>query len=185
MVSLRLFISVNIDSPEILSQLSKFQSLVKFKGIKLVNPSLFHFSLHFLGDTSTELIPQLKQIISSVDQPSLTVQLEKSGVFPSYNNIKVIWAGVSYGSMELNSLHHQLKQQLQDNKFQIDSKFTPHLTLARVKFLDAASKQKVQHALHEYKSHIFGSQEITKVHLMQSTLTPDGPIYQSIFSKDL
>lgn len=185
MDSLRLFIAVNIDSPEIISQLSKFQSLLKFKGIKLVNPSLFHFSLHFLGDTSTELIPQLQEAISSVDQPPFTVQLENSGVFPSYNNIRVIWAGVSNGSAELNTLHDLLIPPLQDLNFQIDSRFSAHLTLARVKFLDAQSKQKVQHSLTEYKSYVFGAQEITKLHLMQSTLTPEGPIYQSIFSKDL
>lgn len=186
MDDLRLFISVNIDTPQILAQIEKFQHLVQFKGVKLVDSSLFHFSLHFLGDTSQELIPKLEKVISSIKQESFTVTLKQAGVFPSAHNIKVIWVGVSEGLHELQSLHDQLIQPLQTLNFLIESReFIPHLTIGRVKFLDARSKKSIQDAITDYHSFIFGSQEVTAVHLMHSTLTPNGPIYQSIFSKDL
>ncbi len=183
---LRLFISINIDSLEIRSQIAKFQDLIQFKGVKLVNPNLFHFSLHFLGDTSKDFVPKLENAISLINQEPFTVTLKETGVFPSPHNIKVIWVSASTGVTELKSLHRQLIQPLQELNFNIESReFIPHLTIARVKFLDAPSKRTIQKAITDYQSFTFGSQNMTSVHLMQSTLTPDGPIYQSIFSKDL
>ena len=186
MDELRLFISVNIDSPKITSEIAKFQKKVSFRGVKVVKPDLFHFSLHFLGDTLKEVVPDIENIFSSIEQAPFTITMEGSGVFPSVHNIKVLWIGVSSGATELTSLQRQFTQPLEKLHFKIDSRpYSPHLTIGRVKFLNPESKKAIQEAVRDYQSVVFGSQEITKIHLMQSTLTPEGPIYQSLYSKDL
>ena len=186
MDTMRLFIAVNIDSPDLRSSISHYQSRLDFRGVKLVDPELFHFSLHFLGETSSELIPQLNRVIDGITQTPFTLTLDHAGVFPNLRNIRVLWIGTSSGSEELIALQQQLIQPLQELQFSIDSRpYTPHLTIGRVKFLNAEAKPSIQHAVKDHESFLFGSQEVTQVHLMQSTLTPEGPIYQSLYTKDL
>lgn len=186
MDDLRLFISVNIDNQQIKSAISVFQHQLDFPGIRLVEPDLFHFSLHFLGDTSNDLLPKLTNVLSSVKQAPFTVSLNGVGVFPSLRNIKVIWAGVSAGSDELQSLKQQLEKPLEQLGFTVDPRpFTPHLTIGRVKFIKAENKPTIQKRIAENKSMNFGSQNVLAVHLMQSILRPEGPIYHSLVTQDL
>ena len=186
MDDLRLFISVNIDNNQIKSKIAEFQEQVDVQGVKLVDPELFHFSLHFLGDISKELVPELNKVLSSIRQVPFSVGLQGIGVFPSLYNIKVIWAGVSAGSDELRNLKQQLDEPLEQLGFTIDSRpFTPHLTIGRVKFLNPENKSKLQKIISDYKATQFGSQEVLALNLMQSTLKPEGPNYQSLFRQDL
>ncbi len=183
---MRLFISVNITSPDLKAAITHYQSRLDVRGVKLVEPELFHFSLHFLGDTASDVIPQLKEVLDEIKQEPFSLTLDHAGVFPNLRNIKVLWIGTSTGSEGLISLQQQLIQPLTDLQFTIDSRpYTPHLTIGRVKFLNADAKPKIQHAIKDHQSFLFGSQEVTQVHLMQSTLTPEGPIYQSLYTKDL
>jgi 2'-5' RNA ligase len=187
MTSLRLFISVNIDSPSVISKITEFQELFSFPGIKVVSPELLHFSLHFLGDTDESLIPDLSDLLSSITHPkSFTVSLVGCGSFPNEKSFKILWLGVSSGSSELLSLNKSLTGPLQELGFHLDSRpYNPHLTIARVKFITPKEKQLLQQTLLEKKNLSFGQQQISQVHLMQSTLTPQGPVYQSLFHKDL
>lgn len=186
MDTLRLFIAVNIDSPELLASITNFQKGLSVKGVRLVDPQLFHFSLHFLGDTASDLIPSLQQALDTVEQAPFSVTMDHAGVFSSLRDIRVIWVGVAQGAKELSSLQKQLIQPLQELGFKIDTRaYTPHLTVGRVKFLDPENKRKVQQTVREYQTADFGRQEVTSIHLMQSTLTPQGPIYQSVYSKEL
>ena len=186
MNNLRLFIAVAIDEPSLTTNLAKFQKLINLQGITLVTPELFHFSLHFLGDTAKEVLPDLQKIINTINQDKFTITLTGCGVFPSLNNIKVVWAGVQSGTNELISLQQQLSKPLEQLGFKLDTRpYSPHLTLGRVKFLKPENKKLLQRIISENKGVQFGSQTISTVHLMQSTLTPTGPIYQSLFHKDL
>ena len=186
MDKLRLFISVPIDDPDIINPIVSFQDKLEVRGVKLVNPKLFHFSLHFLGDTDTDFIPKLEHCIANLQQNPFTLTLERTGVFPNLHNIKVIWIGVSKGSQELISLQEQLIEPLKELDFKLDDRsYTPHLTIGRVKFLNPGSKRSIQQTIRDHQSSQFGSQVIKHMHLMQSILTPEGPIYKSLFLKEL
>jgi len=186
MDELRLFISVNLDSSEIQSAIGKFQKNFIYNGIKLVKPDQFHLTLHFLGDSSHEIIPKLGQVLSSLKMHPFTLKVEKTGVFPSLHNIKVLWVGISEGSAELQSLQKQLSEPLAALGYTIESRpFTPHLTIGRVKFIKPDQKSAIQKTLNQSAQLIFGSQQITEIHLMQSTLTPQGSIYQSLITQEL
>ena len=186
MDKLRLFVSVPVDNSDVTANIASLQEQFNVQGVKLVNPQLFHFSLHFLGDTAQELIPELQEIISKMQHSPFTLSLEQCGVFPNIHNIKVIWIGVSSGTQELISLQQQLIEPLKELNLKLDDrKYTPHLTIGRVKFLKPGSKHAVQEVIRDNQSTKFGSQKVTHLHLMQSTLTPEGPIYKSLFSKEL
>ena len=186
MADLRLFISVPLNAPTLTAAISSFQQQLDFPGIKLVKPDLFHFSLHFLGDTDAQLVPKLEEAFVGIKEAPFTVTLDQAGVFPSLQNIKVLWVGVSNGSDSLQSLHQQFKNPLEELGFHIDTRpYTPHVTIGRVKFLNPNHKSSVQQAIRTHKNTTFGTQEVSSIHLMQSTLTPQGPIYQPIISQDL
>lgn len=186
MENLRLFLAVTIDSQPLVAKLTQFQEQFDFQGIKLVEPNLFHFSIYFLGDTSTDLVSDLEEIISSINVAPFTAIIKGSGVFRNLQNITVIWAGLTTGTDELNSIKNQMLDPLEKIGFQLNTRSSSHhLTLARVKFLKPDVKKQVQSIITANTEKDFGSQEITQVHLMQSTLTPTGPIYRSLFHKDL
>lgn len=186
MDTLRLFIAVPITDATIVSNLIAFQETFAVPGVRQVKPDLFHFSLHFLGDTDQSLLNDLQSIITSVSAEKFTVTLSGCGVFPGLQNIKVIWAGVTVGVQQLITIQQQLSKPLEEVGFQLDQRpFSPHLTLGRVKFLKPDGKKTIQQTIKDHKTKLFGSQEVTSVHLMQSTLTPKGSIYSSLFQKDL
>lgn len=57
---------------------------------------------------------------------------------------------------------------------------TPHITLARAKFLSENEKKSILKLLEEKKSEMFGEWRVEKVLVKKSTLTPDGPLYETI-----
>jgi len=62
--------------------------------------------------------------------------------------------------------------------FKEDRKFVPHLTVSRVK--SSLNKKSLLNVLDEYKDYEFGSDMITKINFKKSTLTPEGPIYETL-----
>ena len=63
----------------------------------------------------------------------------------------------------------------------IDKKrLTPHLTLARVSdYVSKAEKAMIAETINEHKDVTFGSSRIENFDLIESTLTPAGPIYKT------
>ena len=101
MVSLRLFIAVPVNDQTMLSNLANFQQSFNYQGIRQVKPDLFHFSLHFLGDTEESLVQDIQEVINAILAERFTITLKGAGVFPNLHNIKVIWAGVQSGVEQL------------------------------------------------------------------------------------
>ena len=62
-----------------------------------------------------------------------------------------------------------------------DKPFSPHITLARVKEYSPALQPKIA----AIKERDFGTCEISSVLLKKSVLTPSGPIYTTLYQKNL
>ena len=102
------------------------------------------------------------------------------GTFPEGDYISVVWLGVEAGSAELARLHEAVKAATTDLGFDPEShSFTPHVTLARMDH--AAEKERVQRLVSGAEGAPDpATMRVEAVHLTESTLTPDGPVYESV-----
>ncbi len=147
--------------------------------VKWVEPSNLHLTLLFLGDVDQRDLASVCRIVS--DQTSQTPQfpmtVETAGCFPNLRRPRVLWVGVGEGAQEICTLHDAIEQPLLDLGCyrREDRKFTPHITLGRVKRdvrMDDLSAALAKRA--DWKA---GETTVKELVVMSSELTPDGPIY--------
>ncbi len=187
MNTFRLFIAVEIVQPDILTKITMLQDFMKgYTGIRMVHPNLLHFTLHFLGNTPATKINDLKRCIENIEVKKFYINLAGCGVFPNSRRPRVIWIGVTEGREKLIALQQQLKSALQERDFPVENRtYSPHLTLSRVKKLNAATTSIINHFLSQYQDFEAGQIPVTTVILKESTLTPTGPVYRKIYSKEI
>jgi 2'-5' RNA ligase len=169
------------------------------QGLRFVDPEQAHVTLKFLGavaereapDTAEEddaplldeVIAAGERAVAAADVGSFECSVEGFGVFPSLDYISVVWAGIGDGSAALTALHESLEAET--TALGVDAEthsFTPPVTLARMN--DARGKELVQEAVRERDPEI-GRFEVDAVRLVSSTLTSDGPVYDTVASFDL
>lgn len=174
---IRTFIAVDLD-PVFLKPIQEIQKKFEDFDLKFVNPDIVHITLKFLGDVEESEIPLLAAALDSLTCEPFEAIIEGIGLFPKPANPKVLWLGAS-GNFE--ALHEELERVLKPFKFEKDQrKFTAHATLARVKFLKKPKKTVFFETLQELKDIKLGSMLVEKVVLKKSTLTPQGPIYETL-----
>ncbi len=181
METIRAFIAINLD-PEIRGYLSSLQQNLNLDAAKVkvnwVEEKNLHLTLKFLGNISPsqiELIEiELKKITSQY--PSFFIKLlPEIGVFPSYKMPRVIWVGIKEGAAELTEIYNLVETRLYKKGFPRESKnFSTHITLGRVKYLK--DKDSLIRSLKSIHLDSF-SQKVKSIELMESKLTPQGPLY--------
>ena len=152
--------------------------------VKWVRPENIHLSLKFLGDVEDtrgdELRAALHRAVGADARPEprpLTLQITGFGVFPDYHRPHVLWAGVT-PEPGLELLQHGVEQAFSPLGFPTEARaFRPHITLARsvrdAKPRDFAGLQELLAGV-EFDETV----TVAQLDLMQSTLKPDGPVYQ-------
>ncbi|MFX0087387.1 MAG: RNA 2',3'-cyclic phosphodiesterase [Candidatus Hodarchaeota archaeon] len=176
----RSFICVEITDQEITSVLNNYINELKMvKGVRTVKSSQLHLTLKFLGEISEKQLVSVQDSIKEIKFPSFEIALEKFGVFPNINRIRVIWVGISDGNEKLKELAHLIEESLQPLGFFKEKRpFSPHLTLARVKYLKSDEKKTLVHIIKNAER--IGTQYIDEVILKKSALTPNGAIYDNL-----
>jgi len=183
----RLFIGIPIESPKSVQQVEawKKDSQLNRNVLNWTTSGNWHITLFFLGSTEESAVSMLEQLIEESFSKIQAYQTELCGVgvFPNTLNPKVLWLGLE--NLEpLMSAYSKLGESLQQNGFSFDQKpLKPHLTIARVKRTDNPSA--FQSLLSEYQETVFDQINMSKVVLFESITTPAGPIYKSLFVKQL
>ena len=93
---------------------------------------------------------------------------------------RILYDKVISGEDRLEELVHSIKQCLSEAGFVISSKFLSHLTIARVKHSD--QREEISRRWLAKKLNSF-SVRVDKLVLVESILTPNGPIYLDQFIK--
>jgi RNA 2',3'-cyclic 3'-phosphodiesterase len=147
-----------------------------------VRPENIHLSLKFLGEVEETREPELRTALQRAagkrsEPRPLTLQITGFGVFPDYHRPQVLWVGVT-PDPALELLQHGVEQTFAPLGFPTEARaFRPHVTLAR-----AARKAKPREfaGLEELLAGIEFDETVTvgELDLMESTLKPDGPVYQ-------
>ena len=184
---MRLFVSV--DLPPALSEgVAAVQELFEdASGLDFTRPEQAHVTMKFLGDTPPHreetVIEGLERAVESADIEPFEVTYGGLGVFPSMDYISVVWVGVTEGAEPFERLQAPIETELVDRGFEeADHDFTPHVTIARMRH--AGGKDLVQRVLRE-EDPIVGATTVDAVHLTESTLTDDGPEYETLHTVQL
>lgn len=177
---IRCFISIDVKDEEIIKKIEKLQNEILGKGIKNVELNNLHFTLKFLGDITPEILEEINNVIQTIRFKEFTLALHSVGMFPNANKPRVYWIGVSAGQQEMEKISLDINTSLKDFGFPIDRKFKSHLTIARIKRFHNATISNLKKTKHLYQNELFGNFKVSTVSLKKSTLTPEGPIYETI-----
>jgi len=176
---MRAFIAVEL-SEQVRKNLQPFQKALDLEGIKLVEPENLHITLFFLGEIDDRTKGKVVEAMEKVSVPKFELNCKGVGVFPNPNFIRVAWAGCE--NENLTKLYEQLAPEMRKLRYKIEP-FRGHVTVARVR--DPSTKGNVQKALEKFEGKDFGTCEIGKIVLKKSILTPQGPVYEDVFTKEL
>ena len=176
---MRVFIAVEI-SESIRSTIAQIQGKLgrTEDKIKWVDPPLIHLTLKFLGEVRKERLGAVIEVAQKI-APKFSpffMEVKRVGAFPTSSSPRVIWLGVDRGSTNLQRLASELENHLAKDGFSKEKKkWTPHLTLGRVKSL--VEPQKLSGLILGEKEVVAGEMEVKEISVIESRLTPSGPIY--------
>jgi 2'-5' RNA ligase len=181
----RAFLSYDISDPEFIARVENIQAEMKSTGadLKLVSPRILHFTISFLGEiekSDKDLI--VTALRGKVEDFELELKFRGVGAFPDERRISVVWIGIDPSSAavlekkanEINSLLRPIVSLAN----QIDEKFSPHVTISRVR--SGKNKDKLAEFLRQHRNDELGSTKIRNLRLKLSELTPSGPIYSDL-----
>lgn len=148
-------------------------------GGKWVEPGNLHFTYKFLGDVNAELIPEIKENLSTIlTEYNSPLILKGLGVFRNVSNPIVLFAKVFYSAGILSKIYREMEDIFYKMGFEKETRnFMPHITLLRPKYSDPTELKLL---LYKYKHVEFGIMDSFKIDLVESKLTPKGPIYKRI-----
>ena len=176
-VLIRTFIAVELD-PGFRGKIEELQDKFSDFDLKFVEPELVHITLKFLGDVDESKIPLISAALDSILCEPFEAKVGGLGVFPKPSNPKVLWLGATGN---FRALHEDVENILKPFKFEKDNReFSAHATLARVKFLNKDQKNSFMNIVKVFKDVELGSMRVDKVLLKKSSLTPKGPIYETL-----
>lgn len=179
---MRLFIAIEI--PEDIKEcIDEMQKRIDDKNnkIRFVNKNNVHLTLKFLGEVQPNNLEEIKNNLKKIIFKAFSVVLNGVGVFPNENHILVIWVGLKPEELVL-----ELQKDIDENLkklFKKEKNFKPHLTLARVKYID--DKESFIDKLKKIKVENKNIR-VDSFKLIKSSLTRQRPIYEVIdtFSGD-
>jgi 2'-5' RNA ligase len=171
---MRLFIAIPLTENTKISIIN-FQRPVE--GIRWQRRGQLHLTLRFLGETSSNRLPDLRNQLDNIEQEPFLLNIKGAGVFPNLRSPRVIWAGVKKSEL-LGDLHEAIEEQCRAVGFDADKRsFKPHITLGRVK---QASANVVKEVLEEGQADISSSERVDCFNLYQSDTRPEGAVHSII-----
>ena len=180
-MSVRCFVAVDIEGPDLLDSLVRAQDLLRGTGadLKAVERENIHLTMRFLGDVREGSLEELKGVVSEVDFEPIRAELRGLGAFPSLRRPRVVWVGLTKGADELAEVFRRLESGLLGLGFKPEGRgFSPHITLARVR--SGRNRESLAEQVSRNADEEFGEFTVRYIRLKKSVLTPKGPIYSTI-----
>jgi 2'-5' RNA ligase len=185
--TIRAFIAVQIPD-EVKARFGEIQRDLQASGadVRWVKPGNAHITLQFLGDTRTDLIEPIESALRRVaaSHHAFDVSVGGLGVFPNERRPRVVWIGISQGADSLASLQSAVSEETKKLGFKSEKReYSPHITLGRVK--TPKNLEALIRLLDANRDFRAGTFRPVQLHLIRSTLSPQGPTYTALFSPSL
>ena len=178
----RVFLSIDIEKDDLLSQIQSLQSQLDCQSakMKLVGRENIHFTWRFFGDTPIKKVDAIHSELNHLKIPPFEIMIGGIGAFPSIQRPRVIWIGVKQNIEMMRDLKAQTDSLLAKLGYKIEKKkFIPHATIARVRAVN--NHDGIVENLHSLSDEIVGMMTVKGIRMTKSTLTPSGPIYETLW----
>ena len=183
---MRAFFALN-PPPEILAHSERFLSQNKEMfggGIRWVKTNQIHLTLKFYRAFAVDDIHPIQNRMRAelINLDFSELRIQGGGCFPNNRNPRIIWLGLNptHGIKKVVEIIEAVSESYGYKKE--NRSFNPHLTIGRVKkHASAVEKELIAKSiptLRQYESEPF---QFSRIRLVQSTLTPAGPIYKDVF----
>lgn len=151
-------------------------------------PDNLHITLKFLGDVQADQIDDVCRAVHEAAAPFTPFDLIVAGVgaFPSLSRPKTIWLGTGEGTEQAVLLFQAIERNLKPLGIpQEHRRYTPHLTLGRVRSISPNSQQLLVEALKKHANLDAGALLVHRVTVFSSTLSRTGAIHETLAHAEL
>jgi len=183
---IRSFLAVDIQEP-LISHIQSNQTQLKQllpESIRWVNVKNIHITIKFIGNLNIAHIPAVQKELEDglVSFAEFILQPTELGLFPNSHKPQVIWMGIN-NPAPLTHIFRITEKIFQNHGYPTEKrKFTPHLTLGRIK--KPLTSEEIITMINGLDAISFREEKamkVSKVNLYKSRLTPSGPEYSEIF----
>jgi 2'-5' RNA ligase len=167
-------IPVNLKIKECLNIMSSRLTGEKIKWIAVDD---LHLTLKFLGDTEEKTIKDIGTSLEELTQKLhvFSITIKDTGIFKNMNDPRIIWLGIEQSS-ELTELRNSIENRILQFGFPTEErKFSPHLTVGRIKFLK--NKNTLKQAIEAFQGQVLHQFNVPEVIFYESILRKEGPEY--------
>ena len=191
--TVRVFIALDIpqDAKDALAEtIRQLRSIIP-SGVRWVDPQGIHLTLKFLGNVDTsvvgDILAAMKTASENYDGPKFSLTLSDLGVFPNDRRPRVLWAGADGDLDALETLQTLVDEAVSRLGYSRERRpFRPHLTIGRVQDgVPQGPRRIIGEAVVKTQLPPVTAWEVDNIHLIRSTLTPQGAIYTSLGSVPL
>jgi RNA 2',3'-cyclic 3'-phosphodiesterase len=172
----RTFIALEL-SPEIRGEIGKIQADLRQCQAKLtlVDPELIHITLKFIGEVGDKDLEKVIRALEEVRSEPFTIGVSGVGV-NNPRSPRVVWARIDPAE-PCKTLNDRIEAALEPLGIAREKRpYTPHATIARVREHDRS----LETVIAPHANRPFGECSIDRFSLKKSTLTPKGPVYETI-----
>ncbi len=195
MTTIRAFIAIDL-SAEARAAVADLQNRLKGRlvprTVRWTAPPNMHLTLHFLGNVVPDSLEDIEAALARTAAVHAPFRLDLVGLgcFPNARRPRVVWVGIGGQTEALVAMQHTLGQQLkQATGFTPESRpYAPHLTIGRVKKgLPSRKLSQVGQLITQEQPRVkrLARLPVGNISLVQSDLTPTGPIYTTLARQSL
>jgi 2'-5' RNA ligase len=143
-------------------------------GARWVAPENMHVTLKFIGNVENGLAEDVAAALETVSCPAFEIALDGAGFFGKSHAARQLWVGVA-GGETLVRLQRKVEKVLEGVGIaREERKFTPHVTLARLK---RAPADRVEGFAAEHAGFRAGPVPVDAFTLFSSYLSHSGAVY--------
>lgn len=149
-------------------------------GVRWIPPDRYHVTLRFMGDIENASLPRLVRAAEALaSKPPFRARLAGNGTFPRRGVPRVHWVGLE--ANPLVRMRDLLDRELASEGFAAERRaFRPHLTIGRTK--RGRRPPGTRRGRQRGVELSLGAEwfRVEAVHIVQSSLVPDGPRYANV-----
>jgi len=186
---IRAFIAVDV-SDDVRARVAEAQARLKRAPVRVkiswTKPENWHLTLQFLGYVDEEVTSVISNSLDILakSHSSFDLAICGAGAFPNEHRPRVLWAGCDDREGKLQTLAAWVRAAMKGLGFEPEEReFAAHLTLARMRF--PRPDDALTRALDSIRNAAFGTMRVEAVHLFESQLHPQGPVYRKLSSHAL
>jgi RNA 2',3'-cyclic 3'-phosphodiesterase len=176
---MRLFTAID-PSTEALLRLERLMSILRPEALIKWSPvDNLHVTIKFIGEWPESRLEELNDALSALlPREPFEAEVKELGWFPNERSPRILWAGVHDGDPLLELAHDTDECLAKLGIPKEDRRFTPHLTLARMK--NPVPLRRLQQRIQEVQSISLGKFPVAQFFLFRSDPGSNASIYRKV-----